>query len=77
MTLPRLRFTLEQLLMLVAASAVALALFRTPLWPLIPPIPPILFCFAIERALGGRGVLGAMLGASLPSSASESPSSPT
>jgi hypothetical protein len=62
MRLPPFRATLGQLLMLVAVSAVAFALLRTPVWPAIPALPPILICFAVERALGGRGVLRAMLG---------------
>ena len=61
MRLPRFRFTLRQLIKLVAVSAVVFALIRTPAWPFILAFGLILPGFTIDRARGGRGILGATL----------------
>jgi hypothetical protein len=58
---PRFRFTLGQLLTLIAVSAVAFATLRTPFWPLLLAIGTVMPGFAIDRARGGPGILGAML----------------
>jgi hypothetical protein len=62
---PRFRFTLGQLLTLVAVSAVAFAMVRTPFWPLLLAIGPVMPGFAIDRARGGPGIIGAMLGGAI------------
>jgi hypothetical protein len=62
---PRLRFTIGQLVTLVAAVAVALAVLRTPVWPIVLAIGPILPGFTMDRARGGAGIVGAMLAGAL------------
>ncbi len=57
----RFRFTLAQLIKLIAVSAVAFATLRTPIWPMVLAIGPIMPGFAIDRSRGGPGILGAML----------------
>ncbi len=57
----RFRFTLGQLITLIAVSAVAFAVLRTPFWPFVLAIAPVMPGFAIDRARGGPGVIGAML----------------
>lgn len=57
----RFRFTIGQLIVLIAASAIAFAVLRTPFWPFVVAIAPVMPGFAIDRARGGTGVLGAML----------------
>lgn len=58
---PRFRFTIGQLIAAVAACAVLFWLLRTPAWPLVIAIVPVLPGFAVDRARGGSGILGAML----------------
>jgi hypothetical protein len=58
---PRCRFTLGQLLKLIAASAVALAVIRTPFWPLLPAVGIALAAFSVDRASGGTGIEGATM----------------
>jgi hypothetical protein len=57
----RFRFTIGQLIKLVAVSALAFATLRTPIWPIILAIGPIMPGFSIDRARGGPGILGSML----------------
>jgi hypothetical protein len=56
---PAWRFTIGQLVKLIAALAVIFALIRTPIWPLAPAIGIALGGFAVGRAGGGTGILGA------------------
>jgi hypothetical protein len=55
----RFRFTIGQLITLIAVSAVLSAVLRTPFWPLLPAIGIVLGGFTVDRATGGRGVEGA------------------
>jgi len=57
----RFRFTIGQLIKLVAVSALAFATLRTPIWPIILAIGPIMPGFSLDRARGGLGILGSML----------------
>jgi hypothetical protein len=59
MRLPRFRFTIRQLIAAVAILAVLFSLLRTPSWPLVIAIVPVLPGFAIDRARGRSGILGA------------------
>ncbi len=63
MPLSRFRFTIGQLIKLIAASAVGFAVLRTPYWPpvlaVVLAIGPCFVGFAIERAQGGPGIHGA------------------
>jgi hypothetical protein len=58
---PRFRFTIGQLVKLVAVSALAFATLRTPLWPMVLAIGPIMPGFTLDRARGGPGIVGSML----------------
>lgn len=60
MRVPRFRFTLGQLIKLIAVLAIFFARLRTPAWPLIRAIVPIIPGFAIGWAKGGSGLLGSM-----------------
>jgi hypothetical protein len=60
-SLPRCRFTLGQLMKVISALAVVLAVIRTPFWPLLPVIGIILAGFAIDCAGGGTGIGGATI----------------
>jgi hypothetical protein len=57
----RFQFTLWHLIKLVAVSALAFAMLRTPFWPMILAIGPIMPGFTIDRARGGPGIVGSML----------------
>jgi hypothetical protein len=61
MRFPRIRFTIGQLIGLVAALAVLFAVLRTPFWPLIPTVAMVLFGFRRDRARGGDGLGGAII----------------
>jgi hypothetical protein len=61
MRVPRFRVTLGQLVKLIAVLAIFFALLRTPAWPLILAIVPIIPGYAIDRAKGGPGLIGSML----------------
>jgi hypothetical protein len=61
MRLPRFRFTIGQLVILVALSAVVFATLPMPLWPVIVAIGLVLAGFAIDRTRGGPGIYGAMI----------------
>jgi len=61
MALLRYQFTLRQLIKLVALAAVCFAIFRTPAWPILVAVGLVLPGFAIDRARGGAGLLGAIL----------------
>jgi hypothetical protein len=61
MRFPRFRFTLGQLIKVIACLAFFFALMRTPAGPLILAIVPVVPGFAIDRARGGLGIVGAML----------------
>jgi hypothetical protein len=61
MWLPRFRFTLGQLITFIAALAVLLALLRTPIGPMLLATGLVLGGFALDRARGRPGILGAML----------------
>lgn len=65
MPLPRFQFTIGRLIQLVAVLAVGLALFRTPLGPVILGIGFILSGFAADRARGGSGLLGGIAASNL------------
>jgi hypothetical protein len=58
---PLFRFTLGQLIKLIAVLAMFFALLRTPAWPLILAIVPIIPGFALDWSKGGPGLLGSML----------------
>jgi hypothetical protein len=58
---PRFRFTLWQLIKVVACLAVFFAMLRTPAWPFFLAIAPIIPGFALDRARGGPGIFGSML----------------
>jgi hypothetical protein len=58
---PRYRFTIGQLIKLIAALAVLFTVLRTPFWPLVVGIGMILAGFARDRAKGGAGFFGAMV----------------
>jgi len=62
---PRFRFTIRQLIVLIAICAVAFALLRTPFGFLVIAIASVLPGFLIERARGGEGILGGAVSASL------------
>jgi hypothetical protein len=61
MRLPRFRFTLGQLIKLIACLAILFAVLRAPLGPFILVIGFILAGFAIDRARGGAGFRGGIL----------------
>jgi uncharacterized PurR-regulated membrane protein YhhQ (DUF165 family) len=63
--LPRLRFTIRQLIGLIAICAVVFALLRTPFGFVIVPFGFVVPGFLIERARGGDGVMGGAISASL------------
>jgi hypothetical protein len=58
---PRFRYTLAQLTKWIAVLAMFFALLRTPAWPLITAALLVVPGYAIDRARGGAGILGAML----------------
>jgi hypothetical protein len=62
MRLSSFRFTIWQLTALIAGCAVVFAVIRTPYWGLLPATAVVLPGFAYDRAKGGSGILGAMLG---------------
>jgi hypothetical protein len=64
-THPRFRFTIRQLIALIAICAVAFALLRTPFAFLVIALALVLPGFLIERARGGEGILGGAISASL------------
>jgi hypothetical protein len=61
MRLHRFRFTIRQLIKLVAVSALTFATLRTPIWPVALAIGLIMPGFSIDRARGGLGIIGSML----------------
>jgi hypothetical protein len=61
MALPPFRFTLGQLLKMIAVLAVFLALLRMPFGPPIVVIALVVAGFAIDRARGGAGFRGGIL----------------
>jgi hypothetical protein len=61
MQLPRFRFTLVQLIQVVAVLAVCFTVIRTPFGPLALWVGIILVGFAIDRARGGAGFRGGIL----------------
>lgn len=63
MQLPRFRFTIRQLIALIAICAVVFALLRTPFGFLVIAFGSVLPGFLIERARGGAGILGGALSA--------------
>jgi uncharacterized PurR-regulated membrane protein YhhQ (DUF165 family) len=63
--LPRLRFTIRQLLGLIAICAVTFALLRTPFGFVLVPVGFVVPGFLIGRARGGDGVIGGAISASL------------
>jgi hypothetical protein len=65
MLLPRLRFTIRQLIGLIAICAVACAFLRTPVGFLALAFGFVVPGFVIERAGGGDGVIGGAVSASL------------
>ena len=62
MRLSPFRFTLWQLTALIAGCAVVFAVIRSGYWILLPAVGLVLPGFAYDRARGGAGILGAMLG---------------
>jgi hypothetical protein len=62
---PRLRFTIRQLIGLIAICAVAFALLRTPFEFLVVAFGFVVPGFLIGRARGGDGVIGGAISASL------------
>ncbi len=65
MRLSPFRCTIWQLTALIAGCAVVFAVIRTPYWSLLPATAVVLPGFAYDRAKGGSGILGAMLGGAL------------
>jgi hypothetical protein len=61
MRLPSFRFTIGQLIALIAALAMFLAVLRAPMGPLILVIGITLAGFAIDRSRGGAGFRGGSL----------------
>ena len=61
MAFPPIRFTLGQLLKLIAVPSVFLALLRLPFGPLTVVIALVVGGFAIDRARGGAGFRGGVL----------------
>jgi hypothetical protein len=57
----RFRFTIGQLIKLIAVSAVLFAVTRTPFWPLALAIGVVLAGFAIDRTKGGWCLVDASL----------------
>ena len=62
---PRFQFTIRQLIALIAICAVAFALLRTPFGFLIIAFAVVLPGFLLERARGGKGIIGGALSAGL------------
>ena len=65
MPFPRLRFTIRQLIGLIAICGVACAVLRTPVGFVALAFGFVVPGFLIERASGGDGVIGGALSASL------------
>ena len=65
MKLPRLRFTIRQLIGLIAICAVVFALLQTPFGFVVVAFGFVVPGFLIERARGGEGVVGGACSASL------------
>jgi hypothetical protein len=61
MIAPRYRFTLLELMVMVAFCGVSLAAIGTPFLRLVVSIWIVLPGMVVDRALGGRGVLGGAL----------------
>jgi hypothetical protein len=59
------RFTIGELLKLIACCAVALAMFRTPAAPLVVILLAVLPGFVIDRSAGNTGIAGAALSCAL------------
>jgi hypothetical protein len=65
MQLPRIRFTIRQLLGLIVICAVAFASLRTPFGFVVVAFAFVAPGFLIERSRGGDGVIGGGVSASL------------
>jgi hypothetical protein len=61
MQLPRLRFTLGQLIAFVGATAVFCFFLTTRYWLIAPAIAIVAPSFLLDRRKDGAGILGAML----------------
>jgi hypothetical protein len=65
MNSPRFRFTIRQLVALIAICAIVFALLRTPVGFLVLAVVSVFPGFLIQRARGGEGILGGALSAAL------------
>jgi hypothetical protein len=61
MGLPNFQVSLRQSMKWVALCAGLFAMMRTPAWPMVLTTAPVVLGFAIDRARGGAGILGAVL----------------
>ena len=65
MAVEHFRFTIGELLKLIACCAIALAMFRTPAAPLVVIFLAVLPGFVIDRSAGNTGIAGAALSCAL------------